>query len=44
MELLIIAFGAILLAIFGLFASELGVDSRELVDDSRHINYTTPLS
>ena len=44
MELLIISLGAIILAAVGLFASEFGADSRELVDDSRHISHTAGLS
>lgn len=39
MELLLIAFGMIILAIFATLASEVGVDSRDLSDDPHRPSY-----
>ena len=43
MELLIIAIGTVLLAGFAAFASEYGVDSRDLSDETRHMSFTVGL-
>ena len=39
MELLLLAFGIMLLAAFAALANEVGVDSRELSDDPRRSAY-----
>jgi len=43
MELLIIAVGTVLLAAFAAFASEYGVDSRDLSDETLHMSFTVGL-